>query len=590
LTIAHAVRRTYRLSMGGEPGGKSGRPAATLLAARPLLLVVDADPERLERVETELERGFGVDFRVRGELTGAAAINCLQQAHDWQQRVAVVLVDHAFADETRAEVFAASRTLHPDARRALLIEWGAWANRTTASAILSAMSVGDINYYVLKPWIAKDELFHRTVAEFVQEWSRYEVANLREVVVIASDHSVRAQAIRSLLARNGIPSAFRSSGTPMADEVLQYIGEPDPGDGVLVWMAAVGGAVLHDPTDVEIAEAWGVSTTLVEGADTAFDVLVIGAGPGGLAAAVYASSEGLRTLVVEQESIGGQAGTSSLIRNYLGFSRGIRGSELAQRGYQQAWVFGAHFVLMRTVESLSRRGDEFVAEIGDVGQVTARAVVLATGVAYRRLDVPSLEKLVGTGVYYGASVSEAHGLQGLDACVVGGGNSAGQAVLHLARYCRQVTVVIRGKDLSASMSQYLIDAIDAAPNVTVRASSEIVGGGGDGRLQEIRLRNRETGDEDTLAADGLFVMIGAVPGTGWLPEDVGRDARGFVLTGCGRRRTLGDGPAAAAVRVDGAGVVRDRGRPLRFGETGRLRGRRGLRGGVADPHPFEGLV
>ncbi|MEV5966433.1 FAD-dependent oxidoreductase [Kribbella sp. NPDC051952] len=517
--------------MGGEPGGKSGRPAATLLAARPLLLVVDADPERLERVETELERGFGVDFRVRGELTAAAAINCLQQAHDWQQRVAVVLVDHAFADQTRAEVFAASRTLHPDARRALLIEWGAWADRTTASAILSAMSVGDINYYVLKPWIAKDELFHRTVAEFVQEWSRYEVANLREVVVIASDHSVRAQAVRSLLARNGIPSAFRASGTPMADEVLQYIGEPDPGDGVLVWMAAVGGAVLHDPTDVEIAEAWGVSTTLVEGADTAFDVLVIGAGPGGLAAAVYASSEGLRTLVVEQESIGGQAGTSSLIRNYLGFSRGIRGSELAQRGYQQAWVFGAHFVLMRTVESLSRRGDEFVAEIGDVGQVTARAVVLATGVAYRRLDVPSLEKLVGTGVYYGASVSEAHGLQGLDACVVGGGNSAGQAVLHLARYCRQVTLVIRGKDLSSSMSQYLIDAIDAAPNVTVRASSEIVGGGGDGRLQEIRLRNRETGDEDTLAADGLFVMIGAVPGTGWLPEDVGRDARGFVLTG-----------------------------------------------------------
>ncbi|MEU4193950.1 FAD-dependent oxidoreductase [Kribbella sp. NPDC026611] len=512
--------------MGGDLGG-----GPRLRAARPLLLVVDAGPERLERSESELERGFGPDFRVRGELTAAAAVGCLQQAHDWEQRVAVVLVDHALPDADRAEVLAASRTLHPDARRALLIEWGAWADRGTAAAILSAMSVGDINYYVLKPWIEHDELFHRTVAEFVQEWSRFEVANWREVVVIAAENSVRGQAVRSLLGRNGIPSAFRASGTPLANDALEYIGEPDPGDGVLVWMPAVGDKVLHDPTDVEIAEAWGVSTTLAEDEDRSFDVLVIGAGPGGLAAAVYGSSEGLRTLVVERESIGGQAGTSSLIRNYLGFSRGIRGSELAQRAYQQAWVFGAHFVLMRSVLRLARQGDRFVANIGDVGEVTARAVVLATGVAYRRLDVPSLEKLVGAGVYYGASVSEAHGLKDRVACVVGGGNSAGQAVLHLARYCRQVLLVIRGRDLSASMSQYLIDAIDAADNITVRAASEVVDGGGDGRLQEIVLHDRMADSNETVAVDGLFVMIGAVPGTSWLPDDVGRDRLGFVQTG-----------------------------------------------------------
>jgi thioredoxin reductase (NADPH) len=512
--------------MGGEL-----RDGPRLRAARPLLLVVDADPERLERSESELERGFGVDFRVRGELTAAAAISCLQQAHRWEQRVAVVLVDHALPDADRAEILATSRTLHPDARRALLIEWGAWAERSTAAAILSAMSVGDINYYVLKPWIARDELFHRTVAEFVQEWSRFEEANWREVVVIAAERSVRGQAVRSLLGRNGIPSAFRASDTQLAQDALAYLGEPDPGDGVLVWMPAVGDTVLHDPTDVEIAEAWGVSTTLPDDEDRAFDVLVIGAGPGGLAAAVYASSEGLRTLVVERESIGGQAGSSSLIRNYLGFSRGVRGSELAQRGYQQAWVFGAHFVLMRSVAQLKRQDGRFVATIGDVGEVTARAVVLATGVTYRRLDVPSLEKLVGAGVYYGASVSEAHGLKDRVACVVGGGNSAGQAVLHLARYCREVLLVIRGEDLTASMSQYLIDAIDAADNVTVRASSEVVDGGGDGRLQEIVLRSRVTGEDETLGVDGLFVMIGAVPGTGWLPDDVGRDRLGFVQTG-----------------------------------------------------------
>jgi thioredoxin reductase (NADPH) len=234
---------------------------------------------------------------------------------------------------------------------------------------------------------------------------------------------------------------------------------------------------------------------------------------------------------VERESIGGQAGTSSLIRNYLGFSRGIRGSELAQRGYQQAWVFGAHFVLMRTVERLEMGKAHFHAVIGDVGEVTARVVVLATGVSYRRLEVPSLEKLLGNGVYYGASVSEAHGLTGRDACVVGGGNSAGQAVLHLARYCRHVLLLIRGEDLSASMSQYLIDAIDAADNVTVRASSEVVDGGGDGRLQQVTLRDRRTGEEETVPLDGLFVMIGAVPGTDWLPDEVARDRLGFVLSG-----------------------------------------------------------
>ncbi|TCO51516.1 thioredoxin reductase (NADPH) [Kribbella antiqua] len=511
--------------MGGEPRGRS-----SLHNARPLLLVVDADPEQLERSETELERAFGVDFRVRGELTAAEASECLQRAYELEQRVAVVLVDHGLDDEARAGIFERSRTLHPDARRALLIEWGSWADRSTASAILSAMAIGDINYYVLKPWIERDELFHRTVAEFVQEWSRYEVANLREVVVIASDHSVRGQAVRSLLARNGIPSAFRACGSELANAVLRWIDEPDPGEGVLMWMPAVGGAVLHDPTDAEIAEAWGVPTTLADGEDS-FDVLVIGAGPGGLAAAVYASSEGLRTLVVERESIGGQAGTSSLIRNYLGFSRGIRGSELAQRGYQQAWVFGAHFVLMRSIDSLEKRGDHFRAVIGDVGEVTARAVVLATGVSYRRLNVPSLEKLMGAGVYYGANVSEAHGLKGLDACVVGGGNSAGQAVLHLARYCRQVSLVIRGNDLTASMSKYLIDTIDATSNITVRANSEVVDGGGDGRLQRVTLRDRLTGAEESLAVDGLFVMIGAVPGTDWLPDKVGRDGHGFVLTG-----------------------------------------------------------
>jgi thioredoxin reductase (NADPH) len=497
---------------------------------RPLLLAVDVDPATLDRIEAELQRSFGSDFRVRGELRADDAVRLLDIAHAAGHQVALVLVDHMLPEPDRMRVLSHARRLHPNAGRALLIEWGAWARRNVAGAILTSMAVGDIDYYVLKPWIGRDELFHRTVAEFVQEWSRRDVTNLREVVVIADRLSARGHAIRNLLSRNGIPHAFRERGSELANAALHAIGDEASDTEVLVWMPAVGGEVLRDPTDNEIAEAWGIHTTL-EAADRDFDVLVIGAGPGGLAAAVFASSEGMRTLVVERESIGGQAGSSSMIRNYLGFSRGIRGSDLGQRGYQQAWVFGARFVLMREVSRLERRDSGFVAEIDGVGEVSTQTVVLATGASYRRLGVPSLEALSGAGVYYGASVSEAHALAGLDAVVVGGGNSAGQAVLDLARYCRRVNLVVRSPDLTTEMSAYLINAIEAADNVAVHTSTEVVDGQGNGRLEKITLRHNTTGMEESLPARGLFVMIGARPRTDWLPESVGRDEFGFVLAG-----------------------------------------------------------
>jgi thioredoxin reductase (NADPH) len=510
--------------MGGPPTDQT-RPQT-----RPLLLAVDADPVRLDRIEGALERSFGGDFRIRGELTAAEALRVLETCHHHGQRLALVMVDRSLPARERSEVLGRARTLHPDARRALLVEWGAWADKDTATTILSAMAIGDINYYILKPWIAGDELFHRRVAEFVQEWSRSEVANMREVVVVADRHSARAHAVCTMLHRNGIPNAFRPRGTPLANEALLEMQDDGSGTEVLVWLPAIGGTVLRDPSDVEIVEAWGIHTTL-PGDNRDFDVLVIGAGPSGLAAAVYASSEGMRTLVVERESIGGQAGSSSLIRNYLGFSRGISGAELAQRGYQQAWVFGADFVLMRDVDRLRVDGNGFLASIGGVGDVRARSVILATGVAYRRLGVPELEALAGAGVYYGASVSEAHGLRGLDAVVVGGGNSAGQAALHLARYCRRVTLLVRGPDLRVGMSAYLIHAIDAAANTVVRTCTEIVGGEGERRLEFVRVRDSITGAEDSVPADGLFVMIGAEPCTAWLPELVARDSHGYVLVG-----------------------------------------------------------
>lgn len=531
---------------------------------RPLLLAVDGNRTALNRVEHELHRGFGIDFRVRTERSGEQAISQLEDARAAGDRVAIVLADQWLPDMSGSELLARARQIHPEARRTLLVEWGAWGDRPTAEAILRAMALGDINYYVLKPWTSPDELFHRTVAEFVQEWSRSDPETPREVVVVAAPLTARSHEIRSLLARNGIPHAFLERGSERGRRVLEKAGHTGPGAKVVVWMPALGGTVLLDPTDVDIVEAWGIRTGLAAG-DDEFDVVVAGAGPAGLATAVYAASEGLRTLVVERESIGGQAGASSLIRNYLGFSRGISGAELAQRGYQQAWVFGAHLLLMRDVARV-RPGaeidedDRFVVTVDGVGDVRARAVVLATGVSYRRLGVPDLEVLSGAGVFYGASVSEAHALAGREVVVVGGGNSAGQAAVHLARYASRVTLVVRGTALADGMSHYLSDEIEATAGIEVRTDAEVVGGGGDERLQEVALRNRTSGEVTLLPADGLFVMIGALPRTDWLPPGVARDQRGFVSTGAevaGARWPLDRPPLPYETSVPGVFAVGD---------------------------------
>jgi thioredoxin reductase (NADPH) len=495
---------------------------------RPLLLAVEADARQLARIEGELQRAFGADFRVRGELLPEDALRTLQGAKDRRERAAVVLVDESFPDDARAKIFETARSLHPNAKRALLVAWGAWAHPESAQKILRSMAIGDISYYVLKPWITPDELFHRVIAEFVMEWSRSEPANMREVVVVSAQHSGRAYAVSDLLSRNGIPHTFRSRVSELGQKVLEEIGHP--GGGVVVWMPAIGGTRLVDPTDAEILEAWGIPTSLPD-VDRSFDLLVVGAGPAGLGTAVYASSEGVRTVVVEREAIGGQAGSSSLIRNYLGFSRGLSGADLVQRGYQQAWVFGARFVVTREVDRLTPEGGGFVAHIGNVGEVSARAVVIATGVSYRRIGVPSLEELSGQGVYYGSSVSVAQALTGLPAGIVGAGNSAGQAALHLARYCASVHLIARGPRLEDSMSAYLVDAIAAMPMIKVYVNTEVVGGHGDGQLEWVTLRNRTNGHEQRLPLASLFVMIGARPRTDWLPAEVARDSYGFLYTG-----------------------------------------------------------
>lgn len=507
----------------------------------PLILAVDGDRAVLSRLEEELQDRYGGTFRVRGERSGSSGLAELQAALDHDERVAVVLAAESLPDGTGASLLAEVRRMHPDARRALTIEWGAWGDRDKAAAIFQAMALGDINYYVLKPWTPGDELFHRTVAEFVQEWSRTDVTARREVVVVSNTGSARAHGIRKMLARSGIPHVFQDRQKPEGRDLMTSLVADAEDIEVVVWMQAIGGKVLIDPTDEQVAQAWGIPTSLPDGARD-FDVLIVGAGPAGLAAAVYAQSEGLRTLVVERESLGGQAGASSLIRNYLGFPRGLSGAELTQRAYQQAWVFGTHFLFTREVSELRRDGAHLVATLHGVGEVKARTIVLATGVSYRRIGIPELEALTGAGVFYGGSVSEAQAMSGRRAVVVGGGNSAGQAVLHLHRYAEQVTLVVRTEDLASSMSQYLVDEIVGASRIDVVTTTEVVGGGGERRLEHITLRDRSTGSVTSIPADGLFVMIGAEPRVDWLPAQLSRDRHGFVLVG----------EAVSAERPDGA--------------------------------------
>lgn len=510
---------------------------------RPLILVVDADPVQLGQTEIELARSFGTTFRIRGETTVAAAVRLIEEASDRGGQVALVLVDGSLDDEDREPILHTARRLHPEARRVLLLAWGSWGEARIAQLVLQSMAIGDVHSYVLRPWIAGDELFHRSIAEFVQDWSRADPRNMREVVIVADRYSGRAFEISNLLQRNRIPYAFRERGSLESEQVLA-VAAPDTDAEVVVWMAAIGGRTLINPTDAEVLGAWGIPTTVPSDASTT-DLLVVGAGPAGLAAAVYGASEGLSTLVIERDAIGGQAGMSSLIRNYLGFSRGLSGSELAQRGYQQAWMFGARFVLTPTVESLQRTEDGlFVAQVSDGATVTSRAVVLACGVSYRRLGVPSVEAFTGHGVYYGASVTAAHALSGLTAAVAGGGNSAGQAVLQLARYCPRVHLVVRGKALEDTMSSYLIDAIRAESAITIHLDTDITGASGNGRLEVLALTRRSTGETSEIAADGLFVMIGADPQTDWLPSEVARDDRGFILTGTDAGRLGGEHPCS----------------------------------------------
>jgi thioredoxin reductase (NADPH) len=497
----------------------------------PVLLAVDDDSASLRDVERELRDRYGRSYRVLGTGSAAEALAELESLAAGGEEVALVIATLELAGTSGSELLGKVRTFHPHAQRGLLIDWMTWGDGRTGEAIFAAMARRQIDYYVVRPTKSPDELFHQGVTTFLLEWAHARRVSPQTVHIVGETWSGRAYELREVLGRCAVPHAFTLADSPEGRELVAEAGDA----GGLPLVVFPDGTALANPSNIELAAATGAT---VDPQRREFDLVIVGAGPAGLSAAVYAASEGLRTLVVDEGGIGGQATSSSLIRNYLGFPRGVSGRRLAEQAYEQAWVFGAKFAFMHNATGLRRDGERIHIGLSDGGEVSARAVILAAGASYRLLGVPELEALVGAGVFYGGPASEAPAMVDREVYVVGGANSAGQAALHLAEYARRVTVVVRADSLEAGMSHYLVEQVEGAPNIEVRLGSEVVGGGGDGELERLVLRRRDGGGEETVDAEALFLMIGALPKTNWLPPGMARDDGGFLRTGAD---LLGDG-------------------------------------------------
>ncbi|MBL8929540.1 MAG: FAD-dependent oxidoreductase [Kineosporiaceae bacterium] len=502
-------------------------PAAPPDDVRPVILAATREPASRAALRAQLSGRYGLDYQVV-VLDDPARLPARVAEWGDQAPIALILAGYGERDPDGLEALARAGAGHSSARAALrvaVVRWGDWS---TTAPIFEAITLGWLDRWVTQPLQVRDEEFHRGVSELLEEWASRTGQGFQAVRIIGPHWAPRTQELRDLFTRNRIPIAFHSSDEPEGKAVLSSLGLDRPTLPVVELRFTTDPAVLCDPTDLDIALAFGLMQPLAP--DEVFDVVIIGGGPAGLGAAVYAASEGLHTLVVEVEAVGGQAGTSSLIRNYLGFPTGLSGSRLTFAAYQQAWAFGARFLFMRSAVTLDQADGLHRIGLSDGTVARARAVVLAPGATYRRLGVPALEKLQGRGVFYGAAVAEARAMRGRRVLVAGGGNSAGQAAVHLARHAEQVTILVRRAGLAETMSDYLVREIASLPNLQVRPRVQIVGGQGEDFLRGVELEHLDTGERE-LVEGVLFILIGSVPRTEWLRGTVALDRWGAVLTG-----------------------------------------------------------
>ena len=490
--------------------------------ALPIILLVDDDEASLRALETAVQRRYGADYEIVSARSAPAALAKVGQLVDAGAHLALVMADQSMPQITGIELLARVADIDWRAKRVLMIELG---DGVVRQRIPLAISLGQIDTFFARPWASPEFRLYPIISELLSEWSKVERPEAGWVRVVGDQLSPRSVEARDLLNRNGVPFEFYDADSAAGRRLLDEAGQ----DGTtLPVFVMFDGQVLADPSDAQAAAALGADTRPT---GDVYDVAIIGSGPAGLAAAVYGTSEGLHTVVIEPEAAGGQAGTTSLIRNYLGFPRGISGAELTRRAYEQAFLFGADFVLMNRAVALSASEDLRVVRLASGDEVVARSVLIASGVSYRRLGIPSVERLLGGGVYYGAAVTEAPAMTGRRVFIVGGANSAGQAAVYLAKYAKDVTIVVRGSGLASTMSNYLAKEIERTRNIRVRVNTEVTDADGERRLEALQLRDGASGSTESVPADGLFVMIGAAPRTDWLERVVERDERGFVLTG-----------------------------------------------------------
>ena len=487
--------------------------------ARTVMLTVDDDPGVSRAIARDLRRRYGQTYRVVRAESGQAGLDALRELKLRGDQVAVMLADYRMPQMNGIEFLEQALDLHPAARRVLLTAYA------DTSAAIDAINVVDLDHYLLKPWDPPEEKLYPILDDLLEAWRATDFKPVTTIKVVGHRWSARSSAAREFLARNQVPYRWYSSDEPEGRRLLAAAGQ----DGLrLPLVVTPDGTALVEPADQELAARVGLATTP---AARFYDLVVIGGGPAGLGAAVYGASEGLRTVLVERSATGGQAGQSSRIENYLGFPDGVSGTQLADRARRQAMRFGAEMLTAREVTELEVGGASRTVRFADGAQIAAHCVILATGVSYRQLEAPGLAELTGRGVYYGSALTEAESCRGQDVYVVGGANSAGQAAVYLAKHARSVTVLVRGPSLAASMSRYLIEQIEHEHNITVRTRTVVDAARGKEHLEQLALRDLESGRAELVDAQWMFVFIGAAPLTDWLEGTVLRDRRGFIMAG-----------------------------------------------------------
>jgi thioredoxin reductase (NADPH) len=488
--------------------------------SNPTILTVDDDPLVSAAITRDLGNQYGADYRIIRASSGREALDVLTRLAVRDEPVALIAADQRMPEMTGIEMLQEARHQAPGAKLLLLT---AYADTDVA---ISAINDIGLDYYLLKPWDPPEQRLYPIIDDLLDDWRKAHPDHTSDVRVIGHRWSDRSHEVKMFLSRNHVPYRWYDVERDAEGERLRGLAQVAPEDLPLVLVP--DGEALRSPSTLSLAAALGLHTTAQQ---PLYDLCIVGGGPAGLAAAVYGASEGLSTVIVEREAPGGQAGMSAAIENYLGFPRGLSGSDLAHRAIAQVSRFGAEMVLARDVAGFETRGPVRAALFADGGEIESRALVVATGMSYRRLEASGLEELTGRGIYYGTAVGEANQCEGDVVYIVGAANSAGQAAIELSRFAKQVVLVVRANTLTETMSSYLISRIITAPNIAVRYHSKVVAVHGEGHLQALTLADAETGASEDVSSSWLFVFIGATPRTDWLGSDIARDDRGFIGTG-----------------------------------------------------------